>query len=104
MSLLKSRTSKPVPAPSAPTIVVAPFEDRLLRLPEVVTMVGLAKSTIYKLIAEGKFPPTIKRTMRASTWKLSDIQAYIRGDHATASGASATILQLVRHTREVRHD
>ena len=104
MSLLKSRTSKPVPAPSAPTIVVAPFEDRLLRLPEVVTMVGLAKSTIYKLIAEGKFSPTIKRTMRASTWKLSDIQAYIRGDHATASGASATILQLVRHTREVRHD
>ena len=104
MSLLKSRTSKPVPAPSAPPIVVAPLEERLLRLPEVVAMVGLAKSTIYKLIAAGKFPPPIKRTMRASTWKLSDIEAYIRGDHATASGASATILQLVRHTREVRHD
>ena len=103
MSLLKSRTSKPVPAPSAP-IIVAPFEDRLLRLLEVVTMVGLAKSTIYKLMSKGKFPSPIKHTARASTWKLSDIQAYIRGDHATAPGASATILQLVRHTSEVRHD
>ena len=31
-------------------------------------------------------------------------ELFVRGDHATASGASATILQLVRHTREVRHD
>lgn len=101
MSLLKSRTS--TPAPSAP-IVIAPIEERLLRLPEVLKMVGLAKSTIYKLMSKGKFPAPLKHTARASTWKLSDIQAYIRGDDMAQPAASATILKLVRNSSEVRHD
>lgn len=95
MSLVKPRKPKPVTQEPSPTIVIAPFEERLLRINEVVVMVGLAKSTIYKLISEGRFPKQIHRTARASTWKLSEVQAYIDGTYAPNS-ASVLHLNLVR--------
>lgn len=84
MSLIKPRKPKAV-AELTPSIIVAPFEERLLRIGDVAHMVGLARSTIYKLIREGKFPLPIKRTARASAWKLSEIQAYIQNGYVTKS-------------------
>ena len=50
--------------------------QRLLRLPEVSTMVGLKRSAIYKYVAEGQFPAPIKVGERSVRWKLSDILAW----------------------------
>ena len=43
----------------------------LLRLPNVMRLTGLARSTIYKLIAAGEFPAPRKLTRRAVAWPAS---------------------------------
>ena len=40
---------------------------------EVCSKCGLGKSTMYKLISEGKFPPPIKVTGTASRWPQAAI-------------------------------
>ena len=59
---------------------------RLLRLPQVKSMTGLSKSTIYSLIADGSFPKQIKIGPRLVTWAESDIQQWIASQIATAHG------------------
>jgi prophage regulatory protein len=57
-----------------------PADDRLIRMPEVLTMIGLRKSWLYDAMAEGRFPrgrklSPHKRGVRA--WPLSEIRAWI---------------------------
>lgn len=57
--------------------------DSLLRLPrlmlikEVITTTGLARSTIYKKIKEGTFPPPLHISPSCVRWKDSDINNWI---------------------------
>ena len=51
--------------------------DRLLRLPEVICMVGISKNSIYRYMAKGLFPRSLKIGPNAVAWRLSDIQAWI---------------------------
>jgi prophage regulatory protein len=50
--------------------------QRLLRLAEVSTMVGLKRSSIYRYVAEGRFPSPIKVGERSVRWKLTDVLAW----------------------------
>ena len=51
---------------------------RILRLKQVVTAVGLGKSSIYRKIQVGTFPPPIKLGgVRASGWLVSEIDEWI---------------------------
>lgn len=63
--------------------VVIP-RDCLVRLPRVEAMTGCKKSTIYKLMKEGKFPPCIRITSRMAAWSeaavLTWVQARIAGE------------------------
>lgn len=59
------------------------MSDRLLRLPELVRTVGLTRSSIYRHIKAGKFPPPVKLGS-ASAWVESEVQAWIT--HQIASG------------------
>ena len=52
-------------------------EDKILRLPEVKTRTGIARSTIYKLIAAGDFPPPVSLGARAVGWLESDVNQWI---------------------------
>lgn len=65
--------------------------DRALRLPQVSAMTGLARSTIYALIANGEFPSPFKLSSGTSAWLESDIQTWLRGrveaSRAAAAGA-----------------
>ncbi|MDC0883373.1 AlpA family transcriptional regulator [Litorivicinus sp.] len=47
--------------------------NRFVRLPEVLAMTGLCRSTIYKLISQGEFPAPYKITRRAVAWRQSDL-------------------------------
>jgi prophage regulatory protein len=49
----------------------------LLRLPAVIQITGLARSTIYKLMAEGQFPGSRKITQRSVAWSSADIAQWI---------------------------
>ena len=55
--------------------------ERLLKLPEVESLVSLKKSKIYALIQLGAFPEPIK-VGRSSSWLESEVQSWIVG-HAS---------------------
>jgi len=50
---------------------------RIIRLPEVMRLVGLGKSTIYEMIAKGTFPRPVSLGSRAVGWKAGDIWAWL---------------------------
>ena len=49
----------------------------LLRLPEVIQMTGLSRSTIYDAVKTGNFPAPIKLARRSSAWVHSEILDYV---------------------------
>jgi predicted DNA-binding transcriptional regulator AlpA len=50
--------------------------ERLIRLNEVLTYTGEARTTCYDNIAAGIHPAPLKDG-RASLWKLSEVHAYV---------------------------
>lgn len=51
---------------------------RIMRLKEVITSTGLARSTIYKLIGTGSFPRPVSLTGRSVGWVEREVIAWIR--------------------------
>ena len=49
----------------------------LIRRKQVEAQTGLARSTLYKLISLGEFPPPIRITAKAVAWPSSDIDTWI---------------------------
>ncbi|MDE0589407.1 AlpA family transcriptional regulator [Halocynthiibacter sp. C4] len=49
----------------------------IFRRPDVETLVGLSRSTIYAMIAEGTFPKPVKLGKRAVGWRQSDVMAWL---------------------------
>ena len=60
-------------APRAEQVTAAPL---FLRMPAVIRMTGLGRSTIYRLIAEKKFPGPVRLGDRAVAWRPSDIERW----------------------------
>src|SRR5271170_7576586 len=50
--------------------------QRLLRLPEVCTMMGLKRSSIYRYVAEERLPAPVRIGDRNVRWRLSDVLAW----------------------------
>lgn len=48
-----------------------------LRLPDVIRLTGLARSTIYRLMAAGLFPEPVRLGPRAVAWRRSDIERWM---------------------------
>ena len=51
--------------------------NRLLRLAEVIELVGLQKSSIYELVRKKEFPPPIRLSRRASVWSERHVLAWV---------------------------
>jgi prophage regulatory protein len=62
------------------------LKHKLLRLPQVKTITGLSKSSIYTRISEGTFPKQIPLGPRLVVWVESDIQKWITEQVAAARG------------------
>jgi prophage regulatory protein len=60
------------------------LDVRLLRLPDVLRRVGLSRSMVYQLAADGRFPAPVRLTSRTSAWRSDDVQAWIDSRHPTA--------------------
>ncbi len=55
------------------------MENHLLSVPEVCRLVAMHKTTVYKLVRQGKFPPPVKTTGKASRWRSSEVERWING-------------------------
>ena len=55
-----------------------PTPDKLLRLPDVLRLTGLRRSSVYQKMKAGTFPQSVKVSTRAVTWSEAAIQAWIR--------------------------
>ena len=49
----------------------------VLRLPAVIQMVGLSRSSIYLLIQKNTFPKPLQLSLRAVGWRQADIEAWL---------------------------
>ncbi|USE81134.1 AlpA family transcriptional regulator [Cupriavidus gilardii] len=51
---------------------------RVLRRPDVESVTGLSRSSIYQRIGDGTFPKPIKLGLRSVGWRAGDIAAWLR--------------------------
>ena len=51
--------------------------EKIIRMPAVLSTVGLSRATIYRLISVGDFPKPIKLGERASAWAEHEVTAWI---------------------------
>ncbi|MDE2842365.1 MAG: AlpA family phage regulatory protein [Chloroflexota bacterium] len=49
----------------------------MLRIADVLEVVGVSRSTLYKMIADGRFPRPMRVGQRAARWRQSDIQRWM---------------------------
>ncbi len=54
-----------------------PAVARFVRLPEVMQLCGLSRSSIYQKMADGSFPAQIKISMRSVAWLEGDVIDWI---------------------------
>jgi prophage regulatory protein len=62
---IQSRANRPTIVDTPPAV--------FLRMPTVMRMTGLGRSTIYRMIAEEKFPCPVRLGPRAVAWRRSDL-------------------------------
>ncbi|WP_084534198.1 helix-turn-helix transcriptional regulator [Paraburkholderia dilworthii] len=56
--------------------------DRILRLPEVLAMVGIGRTSVLAMVAAQEFPAPLKLTARIRGWRLSAIEAFLASKEA----------------------
>ncbi|MEI7198841.1 AlpA family transcriptional regulator [Pectobacterium parvum] len=66
---------------SAPAIPPVPFsnivQERFLRLPEVLHLCGLSRSSVYDLISRNAFPQQVSLGGKNVAWLHSEITAWM---------------------------
>lgn len=53
--------------------------DRLLRLPQVLNLIPVSKSTWWAGVKSGRYPKPVKLGPRTTAWRESDIRALMEG-------------------------
>ena len=56
---------------------IANTNDYLIRLPRVIQLTALGRTTIYELTKNGTFPRPVKLSARAVAWSATAVQAWI---------------------------
>ncbi len=54
-----------------------PEPDRIIRLKTVINRSGLSRSTVYRKINEGTFPPRVKVSLNGVGWRESELNRWI---------------------------
>lgn len=67
------------------------FPMKVLRLSAVIESTGLARSTIYKLVASGDFPKPIPLVGRSVGWVETEVHDWIKGRIAQRDLTSSSI-------------
>ncbi len=51
--------------------------DGYLRLPDVLKLIPVSKSTFWEGIKTGRYPKPVKLSERITAWRVSDIQKFL---------------------------
>jgi prophage regulatory protein len=51
---------------------------QMLRMPAVISLTGLSRSTIYRLIDSGEFPRGVKLTRHTTAWPATEVADWIQ--------------------------
>ena len=49
----------------------------ILRLPKVVALTGISRSTIYRRVAQGEFPAQVQISERAVGWREEEVMEWV---------------------------
>jgi len=55
----------------------SPQQHNMIRLPEVCRRLSVSRSTIYMMVAQGRFPKPVPVGLRAVAWIESEVDAWI---------------------------
>ena len=55
--------------------------NKIYRLPEVLGLTGLCRSSLYKALAAKEFPEPVKLGKRAVGWLETDLLAWVQSRH-----------------------
>ncbi|MBE9477448.1 MAG: AlpA family phage regulatory protein [Proteobacteria bacterium] len=53
------------------------MQERIYRRPDVEKLIGLSRSTLYAMMAEGAFPKPVKLGKRAVGWRERDVRDWL---------------------------
>lgn len=56
---------------------VCTADNRFLRLPQVMALIGLSKSTVYKLVRRGEFPAPLRLSERCIAWRAAEVASWM---------------------------
>ena len=56
-----------------------PTRDRLIKLRAVLEITGISKSSLYRKVSAGTFPPPVRQGLRTVAWRESEVLAWIAG-------------------------
>ncbi len=65
------------------------YPSTLLRRPQVESMTGLKRSSIYALMKCGQFPHPVKLSARAVAWRSDDVNGWIQ--NRTSASTTCTM-------------
>jgi predicted DNA-binding transcriptional regulator AlpA len=63
-------------------------QNWIARLPDVIEMTGLARSTILKLVKSGQFPQPLQLSPRTVGWRVAAVEKWL-ADRPTAGTATS---------------
>ena len=78
-SLTRRASSQPANLPPGQDASSRATPVRLIRRPELLRMTGLANSTLYHYMGQGRFPRPVKIGVRSVAWLEEDVVAWISG-------------------------
>lgn len=62
--------------------------EGFVRLPVIIRVMGIGKTTWWAGVREGRFPKPVKLGPRTSAWRVEDIRALIANPMATSGPGS----------------
>ncbi len=60
---------------------------RFIKLPQVISITGLSRSSIYLAISEGRFPQQVPLGARSVVWLESEVQEFMQNCVANRKGS-----------------
>lgn len=79
LTLITEPDMQPTIRTPALASTIIPPTPKFVRMPTVLQITGLGRSTIYRLIAEKKFPVPVRVGDRAVAWRQVDLDAWSEG-------------------------